>query len=357
MPALMPAFHKDMRTEDAKHWISNALEGTFNTAPSSGAAYSQVPNTNPFFLLPKLEKRSDAGKSGHTAPTHLCNHYWSPAMFPFRDDVETNVPARLFARSLGGTVTDALVATGVYDHSFAILQPQVGSILPSMGVTSLLDAASFLCHGCMVDRFKVSQKGDERAQYEADLVNSGKFAEPHGLTGLPELVTPACMDSYRTTVTYLDSDGSTTINLGTAGTVLEWSVEHKNNIKTNKRRIGDPILTATSGGSGAYVRRMPRGKYETAVQLTVDFLSLSDWRKSTKSEVMTNLKFTVVGPLIDATYRHEFEIIVPQFSFEVVDPSEDDGDAATVLNVIPLEDPTTLGTITGRVRNATATLV
>src|SRR5436190_23820169 len=104
-----------MRLEDGKHWISNAVETTYNTAPATGSAYSQVPTTKPFFLLPKLEKRSDAGKSGHTAPTHLCNHYWSPANVGFGDDVETNTPARMFARALGGTVTDTLVETGVYD--------------------------------------------------------------------------------------------------------------------------------------------------------------------------------------------------------------------------------------------------
>jgi hypothetical protein len=48
---------------------------------------------------------------------------------------------------------------------------------------------------------------------------------------------------------------------------------------------------------------------------------------------------------------------VPKFSFQVVTPGEDDGDAATQINVVALEDPTTLGTITGRVRNGTATLV
>lgn len=356
MRTRVSAFHKTMRTEDAKHWISNAVEGTFNTAPSTGSAYSQVPTQNPFFLLPKLEKRSDAGKSGHTAPTHLCNHYWSPGQVQFRDDVETNVPARLFARALGGTVTDTLVETGVYDHTFAILQPQVGSILPSFGLASLLDAASFLLHGVMVDRFKVSQKGDERAQFEADLVNSGKFTNPHGLTSLPELATPACMDAFRTVVSYVDTDSST-INMTSVGSLIEWSVEHKNNIKTNKRRQGDTVQTQSGGGSGAHVRRMPRGKYETTISMLIDFLDLDTWKKSTKSEEMTNLKFKVVGPTVGATSRHEFEIIVPRFSFETVDPSDDDGDAATMVNVIALEDSTTLGTITGRIRNGSATLV
>lgn len=345
------------RIDTAQNWISKTVESTYNTAESTGSNYSQVPTRNPFFVLPKLEKRSDADRAGQNAPSHLCNHYWSPGQYGFVDDVETDVPARLLRRALGGTVTDSLVASGVYSHEFAILPPQTGAILPSFGMASLLDAASFLLHGCMVERFKMSQQGDNRAQYEADIVNSGKFTNPHGLTSLPVLSTPACMDSFRTTVTYLDSDNTTTVNLGTLGTIIEWMVEHKNNIQTAKRRIGDTIQTVGSSGSGAHVRKMPRGKYQTTISMLIDFADLTYWTKSVQNEVLTNLKFTVIGPIISSTYRHEFEIIVPKFMFDSVDPGEDNGDAATPINVIPLQDPTTLGTIKARIQNGTATLV
>lgn len=341
----------------AQSWISKTVESTYNTAEGTGTNYSQVPTRNPFFILPKLEKRSDADRAGQNAASHLCNHYWSPGQYGFVDDAETDVPARLFRRALGGSVTDTLVSGTVYDHTFAILPPQTGSILPSFGVVSLLEAASFLLHGCMVDRFKVSQQGDNRAQYEADIVNSGKFTNPHGLTSLPVLATPACMDAFRTTVTYLDSDGITTVNLGSVGTIIEWMVEHRNNIQTAKRRIGDTIQTVGSSGSGAHVRRMPRGKYETSISMLIDFLDLSYWTKSVQNENLTNLKFTVIGPVIESTYRHEFEIIVPKFMFDSVDPGDDNGDAATPINVVALQDPTSLGTITGRIRNGSATLV
>jgi hypothetical protein len=264
------------------------------------------------------------------------------------------------ARALGGTVTDTLVATGVYDHFVPILQPQVGSILPSFGLASVLDAANWLLHGCMVEDFSITKKGDERAQFESNIVNSGKFTNPHGLTSLPEIVSPPCMDAFRTVTSYVDTDSST-INLSSLGLLIESMVSFKNNIKLNKRREGDPIQTSGTSGSGAYVRRMPRGKYETNISLLIDFLDLTYWTKSVQSEALTNMKIKHVGPIFATVsavdYRHEFEIIVPKFSFETVDPAEDDGDAATRINVIPLEDPTTLGSITLRVRNGSATLV
>lgn len=347
-----------MRLDSTQLWISKTLESAFNTPEGTGSNYKYLGSQNPVLMLPKQEKVSDANRVGVNAPTHLCPTYWSHPELGVNDDVETDNPARLFRRCLGGAVTDTVVvASTVWDHTFAILSPQVGDVLPSFNIASLLGAASYLFAGCMVDRFKVSQKNADRVQYEADIVGSGKFTNPHGLTGLPAFASPPCMDGFRTTISYLDSDNVTTVDLGTLGKVIEWSIEHKNNIRRNKRRVGDTIQAPVTGSDAAHVRSMPRGKYETAIQMMVDFADLADWQRSVKNQIMTDLKFKISGPVISGASRHEFEIIVPKFSFESVEAGEDEGDAATSLNVVALADPVTGGTITGRVRNDQATLV
>ena len=345
-----------MRTDSSQHWISKTLEGTYNTPESTGSNYSFVPTNDAFFLLPEMEKRNDAQRIGRNAASHVCNEYWKNSGYQLKDDIETGVPARLFRRALGGSVADTTVATGVYNHVFSILSPQVGSILPPFSMASLLGSASFLFAGMMVDRFKVSQKNSERAVYEADIVGSGKFTKPHGLSSLPALVTPPCMDGFRTVVTYDDANDQP-VDLSSAGTIIEWSVEHKNNIRQNKRRTGDTIQTVGTYGSAAHVKSMPRGRYTTDIMMMVDFVDLTDWQSSAENASFSNLTFKMVGPLIDATHRYEFEITVPFFSFEMVSPGSDAEDAATQIKVIPYQDPTTGGTITGRVKNATATLV
>lgn len=344
------------RLNDSQHWISKTVESTYNTAESTGSNYSFIPTVSPFYMLPVMEKVNDGNRVGRNAPSHVCSTYWSNPQYGLSDDAETDVPGRIFRRALGGAVTDTLVATGVYDHTFAILNPSSSSILPSFGMVSLLDVASFLFHGCMVDRFKLSQKGSDRAIYEADIVGSGKFTNPHGLSSLPALATTPCMDGFRTVATYVD-DTSATINLSTLGTLIEWMVEHKNNIRRDKRRVGDTIQTVSTTGTAAHVKAMPRGKYETTCSMKMDFVDLTNWTKTVQSKTFTNLKFTVTGPLIDATYRHEFEVIVPSFTFEVMTPDEDAGDMAVTVNILPFQDSVSAGTITGRVRNATATLV
>lgn len=273
-----------------------------------------------------------------------------------QDDVETGVPARLFARALGGSITDTLVATGVYDHTFAMLNPQIGVNLPSFGAAVELGDASFLFHGCRVDRFKVMQQNNERVTYECDITGSGKFTNPHGLTSLPGLSPVPCMDGFRTEVTYVD-DASTQVNLGSLGKLIEWSVELQNSLRQNRRRVGDPIQTA-GAGAAAHVRNLPLGQdRQTTIQLKLDYVDLTEWQTYIANKPYTNLKFKVVGPLIDGTNRHEFEIIVPQFTFEVVTPDDDEGDAAITVNVTAFEDSVTKGTITGRIRNDQATLV
>lgn len=343
------------RIEFAQHWLSKTVEGSYNTAEATGSNYEFLATAEPIFHLPKVEKKSNAGRSGKNAPTHLCNEYWSHAEMKIRDDAQTLLPARLFRRTLGGSVTDTVVtATQSWDHTFGILSPQIGDILPSFGWATKMGAADFLMHGVMADRFKFFQPPNaERVQFECDLVGSGKFTNPHGLSSLPDLPDLPCMDGFRTKVVYTDGG---TVDLGSLGKVIEWSVEHKNNIRRNKRRTGDTIQTVSTG-SAAHVRKQPRGKYETLISISLDFDDLTYWQKHVENAQFTNLKFTAVGPVITGTDRHEFEIIVPKFGFEVVDPSDDDGDAATVLNIVAFEDPVTKGTITGRIRNNSATLL
>ena len=350
-----------MRLDNTQLAISKTCEPPFNTHETSSANYVDLPTTDGFFVLPKLEKVSNAVRVGRNAPTHLCNTYWSPAAISLKDDVQTGVPGNLFRRALGGSVQDTPVVAVVYDHEFAILPPQVGDVLPSFNIISVLGLADYLLAGLMVDKIKFSQKNAERVQYEANIVGSGRFVNPSGFgKAMPDQSDTPCMDGYRTIVRYTDVDGST-VNLSALGTVSEWMVEHDNKIRTNRRRDGDPIQTLPTGGSGAYVRKMPRGKYETKGQIVLDFNDLSYWLKSVKNEQLTNLTFSVRGPKIATVngvdYFHEFDIIVPLFGFDSPDTGEEEGDATTPIGIVCFEDPVTKGTLKGRIRNGVPTLV
>ena len=309
--------------------------------------------TLPFAILPRT------ARLGRNAPTHLCNTYWTHAEMSIKDDLNSGVPAMITRRGAGGTATSTLVATGVYDKEFAILPPQIGSNLPSFDIITQLGAADFLIAGIMTDKLKFAQKGAERVQYEAGLLGSGKFTNPSGIV-MPSPVDVPCFDGFRTVVKYSNAGKSETINLSALGKILEWSLEHDNKIRRNRRRSGDPIL-AVEGAEAAYVRKQPRGKYETKGSLVFDFEDLSDWKKSVKNEELTDLSFLTRGSKIanvgGVDYFNEFEIIVPKFSFDSPDTGDDEGEATTPIAIVPLEDPVTKGTFRVRVRSAAVNLV
>lgn len=345
-----------MRLDNTQLAISKTVEAAFNTSDATAANYEWLPTTDPFFILPKLEKVNDAARVGRNAPSRQCNTYFSPSQVSVKDDVETTAPGRLFRRALGGAVTDTVVVAGVYDHEFAVLPPQVGDVLPSFNILSILGAADFRLAGLMVNKIKFSQKSGDRVQHETEIVGSGRFTNPSAITPFPALTDSPCMDGHKVVIQYKEADNTTVVNLSTLGTVVEWMIEHDNKIRTNRRRTGDPVQTVGTD-EGAYVRKMPRGKYTTAGQITLDFNDLTYWLKSVKNEILNELKITIPGPIISGVNRHEFEIIIPKFSFDSPDTGADEDDAALPINILCLEDPVTKGTIKGRVRNNIATLL
>ena len=348
-----------MRLDNTQVAISKTCEASFNTPEATAANYEWLPTTDPFFLLPKLEKTNDANRVGRNAASHQCNTYWSSSQVSVKDDLQTGAPARLLRRGLGGSVTDTLVTAGVYDHEFAILPPQIGDVLPSFNILAVLGAADFRLGGLMVNKFKISQKNAERVQHEFDIVGSGKFTNPSGITPFPTLGDTPCMDGHKTRIAYSDLNDQEYV-LSELGVVSEWMIEQDNKLRTNRRRIGDPVQSVTYNGvtaEGAYVRKMPRGKYTTAGQLVLDFVDLTDWKRSVINQELVNLKILIPGPIITGAYRHEVELIIPRFNFDSPDTGSDEDDATTPINIVCLEDTVTRGTMKCRVRNASATLI
>lgn len=347
-----------MRVDNTRISISKTIESAFNTADLVDANYEDVPTADPFFVLPKLEKIVAPLRAGRNAPTRVSNNYWANSQVSLKDEVETGVPARLFRRGLGGSVTKTTVAAGIFDHEFAVLPPSIGDILPSFNIAAILGAADFLLAGLMVDKLKFSQKASERVMYEATLIGSGKFTTPSTID-LPTQPDPVCMDGYATIVKYVDA-GASTVNLSSLGTVIEWMVEHDNKVRGNRRRDGDPTQSSSTG-TGAFVRKMPRGKYETKASITLDFDDLTYWTRANENKFLTNLSFLMKGPLIanvsGTDYFHEFEIIIPSFQFDSPDTGDDEGDASTPIGIICLEDAVTKGTIKGRMRSGVNVLL
>jgi hypothetical protein len=96
-----------------------------------------------------------------------------PGNIPLGGQLNTESAARLFKRFLGGTVTDTLVATGVYDH-VVIMQTQAQGIIPALSTIPIkLGGSDFIWSSCAVDQYSIQQTLNRPATYSAQLISTG----------------------------------------------------------------------------------------------------------------------------------------------------------------------------------------
>lgn len=329
-------------------------------APSSALAdYISVSNSDLTFFLPDTEKTNDAGKAGRDVASHQCNEYWKQDDRNIQDEIDYLVLPRLLRRAMGGTPTRTVVATGVFDYEWGIMPSSVGNILPASGLYNVLGPANFLFWGNTVDKIKISQQKAARVQSQATLVGTGGYTkDPASWTPLPAQVSAACTEGRKVVAKYTN-ESSTEVNLSSLGGLTGWEFDHDNLLQRNKRESGDPGL-AVSGTEAGYVRRIPRGSqnesYKTMLSFTPIFENMNDWIRSVALKTMTNFSILMPGPkfatVASVDYFYELEIKIPLFGFEAIGTGNDDGEATTPVQVIPLEDPVTKGSFKIRLRTS-----
>ena len=338
---------------DTQIAFSKERETAYNQPHTTAAKYMGLLTSDVFFYLPKIEQIVKDDLLGHEFPTHACNDYWQHSEMSFQEDLETKIGGRFLAYALGGTINATAVAgaASVNDLEFAMLPASGGRQLPSFDVASKLDAADFLMAGVCVDKFRVEQKKSARATYKVDCVGSGKFAKPHGITGgIPGAPDVACMDGRDTAVKYTGPGG--VVDLSGTFRVMDWFVEVNNNLKKNDRRLGDPTVE-----KAGHVRRLLRGeKRQVTTEITLALDGLVEWDLMKNGDTITDLTYTVKGPIIGATSaRNEIEFIIPKAQVSMVESGNEDGTATVKVTFVVLEDPTTKGGIKARVRTNEAT--
>jgi hypothetical protein len=337
---------------DTQIAFSKVKETAYNTPHTTAANFLGLLTSDVFFYLPKIEQIVKDDLLGHEFPTHACNDYWQHSEMSFTEDLETKIGGRFLAYALGGSINATAVAgaASVNDLEFAMLPASAGRQLPSFDVASVLGAADFLMAGVCVDKFRVEQKRSARATYKVDCVGSGKYVTPNGISGgLPSAPSVACMDGRDTVIKY--TSGSV-VDLSATYRVMDWFVEVNNNLKKGDKRLGDP----TVDGAG-HVRKLLRGeKRQVTTEITLAHDGLTEWTLMKNGDILTDLTYTVKGPIIGATTaRNEIEFIIPKAQVSMVETGNEDGTATVKVSFVVLEDPVTKGGIKARVRTNEAT--
>jgi hypothetical protein len=347
----------DFLINDVALYVSKRPETTINTQYTAGADYLKALTAAPAFVLPQVEWVNDAGKpgNGHEFATYQCETYVTHPAITFTDDVNTDYAGRLLLRSLGGTVTSALLSGTAYKHSNAMKPVASGRQLPTTDVISELGGASFLLAGMVVDRYRLSQTRADRPQFTVDLVGSGKFVRPHGVTSLPSTAAVIqCLDGNNTEVSWTDTDGVQNFH-GATCSLRSSFIEVANSTRLNDRCPGDAEMTITAGAlttTPAYVGRMSRGNRVVTAQIVIKLDStVPDWITYAVGDILTDVTFKYRGPIITGAHRYALHGIIPKARITSVDPGEDDGDATLAINILGFYDTVTLGALKAEVVN------
>ncbi len=347
----------EFRINDVALWVSKRPETVFNTDYTLGADYLKALTAQPAFVLPQIEYVNDANKpgNGHEFPTFQCETYVSHPAFTFTDDINTDYAGRLWLRALSGTVTSALLAGSANKHSNAMLPVASGRQYDSTTLISELGGATFRLAGMVVDRYRLSQTRADRPQFSVDLIGSGKFTRPHGVTSLPATATVIqCLDGNNTQVFWTDTDGLQNFH-GTTCSLRSVFVEVANNSRLNDRCPGDPELTLTSGSlttTPAYVNKLTRGDRTVTAQIVIKLDStIPDWITYSVGDTLTNVTFQFRGPIITSPHRHAIHAIIPKARVTSVESGEDDGDATLTINLLGFYDTVSGGALLAEVIN------
>lgn len=352
----------DFLINDVALYLSKRPETVLNTGYTAGADFLKALTTNPAFVLPNIEYVTDAGKpgNGHEFATRQCPTYVTHPAFSFTDEIAVSYPGRLMLRALGGTVTTAQqAATIAYKHSCKMLDATTSRQLPSTTMISALGGASFRLDGMVVDRFRLSQNRADVPQYAVDLIGTGDFVRPHGVTSLPataDILT--CLDGNNTVISWTDTGGAQTLT-GSGCAVRSSFIEVANNSKLNDRCPGDPVVTITDNSittTPAYVQKLRHGSRTVTAQVVITLDStIPDWLTYATNDVLTDVTFSYRGAIIASTFRYSLTMIMPKARITSVETGENDGDAVLTLNLTGFWDSTTSTALSAEVINTETT--
>jgi hypothetical protein len=350
------------RTRNTKLWASKLPESPYNTPPATGAEFEALVSANPFYLLPNIEKTSDAGQIGtgtHFA-THLCNDYWAqPGVDLATQQALFDIYGRLWLRAFGGTVTAAAAGTGT-KHTAKMMAEADGSQLPGTSVIVENGPEDVVVTGMVAATATLGKTRRERPTLAFSMVGTGNHVNPHGVTGLPAYAPEGGCPKSGIVVKYTDPS-STIVDLGSMGcSFVNLGVSLNNNILANDRCPSDPELTMPTtppNGTANVVTRVQR--QEQSLDIGFSFLLQTtnpEYNFHLENENCTNLQIAIKGPVIGAgPQTYELGVVVPKFNFRNVTPTDDEGNAAYNVGIEVLIPSVTTDLPYAYVTNAVAT--
>jgi hypothetical protein len=348
----------DQLLEDMILLFSSAPETAINTPYvltaelKSGLFSSFMPP------IPRPDKlKSDEIGAGNEYGVKPRAGYHLPNDIPIGGLLNTEIAAVLAARAFGGTITNSLVATGVYDHTVALQTKAQGRIPKLSTIIPWLGGLDFIHASCAVADFGIEFGGGGIPRWSATLRNTGYSFQRAGGLGTP--IVPPAVETYHyihpAAVSAKYNDGSL-VDLGSLARLISGRCGISQDIEV-VGLPGDPFKTTGDRRSGAYARRIRRGK-RTATPNIKAYMdeTLAEWLDALNMTDITALTYLFIGDPITGTYNYEFEITYPLSTLSV-DGDTENRDAAIALSFDTDRNDASGGIASLRVRNGNALLV
>lgn len=349
----------DQLLEDLILLYSAAPESAVNTPATTTAGVKAARFSSFMPPIPRPDKlKSDEIGAGNEFGAKPRIGYFPPLDIPLSGALNTEFPAVLAARGFGGTVTNTLVSTGVYDHIVPLQTKAQGRVPKLTTLIPLLGGYDFIHASCALVDFAIEFGGGGLPRWSATMRNTGYSFNRAG--DLDPVIVPPSPGAYHyvhPAGAYATYNNGALIDLGDLARLISGRCGLSQDVEVTALPK-DPFRIAGDRGSGAYARRIRRGK-RTAIPSIKAYMddALDEWLDSLNLTDITALTYIFVGDPIGATaYNHEFEIVYP-LSTLTVDGDTENRDAAITLSFDTDRDDAPSGNIaTLRVRNGSATL-
>lgn len=357
-------------------FFSKDYEGAVNTMETADDDFLRVMVDANAPVLPELiavEASAQTGsgnefESGNS--NTIVSDYFDVVRFDIGDMLNSEIGGALWHQALGGGLTNTPVVgqTGAHDHDFAYALDSDArgfNVLTRTFIWSV-GGIKYLFGGCGVDEYTVTWDGGDFPKFKASLVGTGyhKPMSDYSTLALPTLESQIpfqYMKSVGAALSWTGTPWGGLYNAAASGRFMAFSLTFKNNLKVGgkERQPNDPVITDANGNEGAVQNRLRRGKREATGRVTLRLDQLEREFTAQKSKaICTNLVATFQGSKIGATTaRYEHSSKIPKFRIIKVTPDVMDDEEVLHLDLKIYKDTSSLGQLTGRIRNNVAASV
>lgn len=337
--------------------LLNTAQGVINSSDTGTGFQKYGSDPTPSVLPTRALIQDNAVGDGHAYPRQSKPYYFNPINIPYSMALNSDIGQRILRMWLGGALSNAAAASGAIVQTIAQKAP--GAVPLFANMIDSLGGASYLFADCFVESINISQSGSQEPKLTAQFMNSGHFM-PISSTSI---VLANVVDMYaylkyhgaKTRLTF--SDGVTSYNFATAGTLIDVSFDGKQNVVV-EQLPGDGFQDSANQCQGAISSSIfidiQNASINAKVYMDATFALFAKWLSNTllTSIVLTFTTCEYIGT--GSVVFSEYEITIPKGEFNLQGDANANFSAYSFKIDGVIGDTSSGNLVTGRIRRNTS---